>query len=61
MSADAGRLGTAPLTWKEACHANCPVVFASNADEATGRAREEPRKTGVQRHWQGLFEFPIAE
>jgi len=60
MSADTSKLGTAPLDWKEAWYTNCPVVSASNVDEAVGWVREESKEIGVQQHRQGLFELPIA-
>jgi hypothetical protein len=58
--ADTGKLGTAPLDWKETCYFNCPVVSASNVDKALGWVLEELRTIGVQHHHQGLFERPIA-
>jgi hypothetical protein len=40
--------GTAPLDWKEVWYTNCPVVSASNVDEALGWAREEFKKVGAR-------------
>jgi ABC-type nitrate/sulfonate/bicarbonate transport system substrate-binding protein len=40
--------GTVPLNWKEVWYTNCPVVSASNVDEALGWTREEFKKIGVK-------------
>ena len=37
-----------PLNWKEVWYTNCPVVSASNVDEALGWVREEFKKIGVK-------------
>jgi ABC-type nitrate/sulfonate/bicarbonate transport system substrate-binding protein len=42
------RPGTVPLNWKEMWYTNCPVVSASNVDEALGWTREEFKKIGVK-------------
>jgi hypothetical protein len=39
---------TVPLNWKEVWYTNCPVVSASNVDEALGWTREEFAKIGVK-------------
>jgi hypothetical protein len=42
------KFSTAPLNWKEVWYTNCPVVSASNVDEALGWTRDEYRKLGVK-------------
>ena len=42
------KLSTVPLDWKEVYYTNCPVVSASNVDEALGWTREEFKKIGVK-------------
>jgi ABC-type nitrate/sulfonate/bicarbonate transport system substrate-binding protein len=41
-------LSTVPLDWHELYYTNCPVVSASNVDEALGWVREELKKIGVK-------------
>jgi hypothetical protein len=48
MADDAKKLNTVPLNWKEVWYTNCPVVSASNVDEALGWTREEFKKIGVK-------------
>jgi hypothetical protein len=37
-----------PLDWNEVYYTNCPLVSASNVDEAMGWTREEFKKMGVK-------------
>ena len=48
MNQNSGQPGTVPLDWKEVWYTNCPVVSASNVDEALGWVREEFKKIGVK-------------
>jgi ABC-type nitrate/sulfonate/bicarbonate transport system substrate-binding protein len=48
MSHNPGQPGTVALDWKEVWYTNCPVVSASNVDEALGWVREEFKKIGVK-------------
>jgi ABC-type nitrate/sulfonate/bicarbonate transport system substrate-binding protein len=45
---EARKFNTVPLDWKELWYTNCPVVSASNVDEALGWTREELKKVGVK-------------
>jgi hypothetical protein len=48
VNPNSGQPGTVPLDWKEVWYTNCPVVSASNVDEALGWVREEFKKIGVK-------------
>ncbi len=48
MNTNAKTFSTVPLDWKEVWYTNCPVVSASNVDEALGWTREELKKVGVK-------------
>ena len=48
MTASAKKFSTVALNWKEVWYTNCPVVSASNVDEALGWTREEFEKIGVK-------------
>ena len=48
MANEDKKFSTAPLNWKEVWYTNCPVVSASNVDEALGWSREEFKKIGVK-------------
>jgi ABC-type nitrate/sulfonate/bicarbonate transport system substrate-binding protein len=48
MTDNARTLSTVPLDWKQVWYTNCPVVSASNVDEALGWTREELKKVGVK-------------
>jgi hypothetical protein len=48
MTTAAEKFSTVPLNWKEVWYTNCPVVSASNVDEALGWTREEFEKIGVK-------------
>ena len=51
MTKNARPLSTVPLDWKEVWYTNCPVVSASNVDEALGWTRDEFRELGVKYAW----------
>jgi ABC-type nitrate/sulfonate/bicarbonate transport system substrate-binding protein len=48
MNDQVNKLNTVPLNWKEIWYTNCPVVSASNVDEALGWTREEFKKIDVK-------------
>ena len=48
MNSPLKKLSTAPLDWNEVWYTNCPVISASNVDEALGWTREEFNKLGVK-------------
>ncbi len=48
MNTNAKTFSTVPLDWKQLWYTNCPVVSASNVDEALGWTREELKKVGVK-------------
>ncbi|AXA44278.1 ABC transporter substrate-binding protein [Rhizobium leguminosarum] len=48
MANEAKTHGTVPLNWEEVWYTNCPVVSASNVEEALGWTREEFKKIGVE-------------
>jgi ABC-type nitrate/sulfonate/bicarbonate transport system substrate-binding protein len=48
MTNDAKKLNTVPLNWKEVWYTNCPVMSASNVEEALGWTRAEFKKIGVK-------------
>ena len=48
MSNTNTKFSTAPLDWKQVWYTNCPVMSASNVDEALGWTRDEFRKLGVK-------------
>jgi ABC-type nitrate/sulfonate/bicarbonate transport system substrate-binding protein len=48
MTDTARQFSTVPLDWKQLWYTNCPVVSASNVDEALGWTREELKKVGVR-------------
>ena len=48
MANEDKKFSTAPLNWKEVWYTNCPVVSASNVDQALGWSQEEFKKIGVK-------------